>query len=69
MIDPENITDATQRVEHAKRLIRDAQSAREKNEPLVRTVQDEIDSTRRVSDMMGNLAHLIDGMTEGPSFD
>jgi hypothetical protein len=66
MSDPNSITDATQRVEQGKRLIRDAQLARQKNEPLDQTVQDEIEVARRVSDMMGNLACLIEGMNDSP---
>jgi hypothetical protein len=68
MPDPEDITGATQRLEQAQRLIREAQLARRKNEPLVQTAQDEIDGTHRVSDMMGHLAHLIDAMNDDPQF-
>jgi hypothetical protein len=64
----EDIRDATERVEQAKRLIVEAQSARQQSEPLVRTVQDDIEGTRRVSSMMASLAHLIDSMDDGPSF-
>jgi hypothetical protein len=63
MADLENVTNATERVEQAKRLIREAQSARQPNELPVRTSRDEIDRTRRASEAMANLAQLIDGIT------
>jgi hypothetical protein len=66
MPNPEDIRNATQRVDQAQRLIQETQSARREYEPTVRTIQDDIDRTRRVSDMMSNLAHLIEGISDGP---
>ncbi len=66
MTDLENVTNATERVEQAKRLIREAQSARQPNELSVRTSRAEIDRTRRASEAMANLAQLIDGITATP---
>jgi hypothetical protein len=66
MTDLENVTNATERVEQAKRLIREAQSARQPNELSVRTSRAEIDRTRRASEAMANLAHLIDEIVATP---
>ena len=63
MTQPEDPTDATQRVVQTRRLIREAQAARQPNEPPVRTSQDEMERTRRASEAMANLARIIDGLT------
>ncbi len=64
MADLKVTTDAGQRAEEARRLIRDALAARQTSEPPARAGQDEIDRTRRVSEMLGDLAQMIDRMTD-----
>jgi hypothetical protein len=49
-----------------KRLIQEARVARMTDEPLTRSLQDEIDRTRRASDAAANLARLIDSFYADP---
>ncbi len=58
--------DATQRVDDAQRLIRDATAARQKNEKPPCAVDDEINRTRAASEMLSSLALLIAGIYDAP---
>ncbi len=57
---------ATSPGQHGRRLIQEARLARMKDEPLTRSLQGEIDRTRRASDVAANLARLIDSFYAGP---
>ncbi len=49
-----------------KRLIQEARLARMNDEPLTRSLEDEIDHTRRASNAAADLARLIDSFYAGP---
>ncbi len=66
MIGPTTNENTMSPLQDGESLIQEARLARMKDEPLTRSLQGEIDRTRRASDVAANLARLIDSFYAGP---